>query len=98
MIRVKRMTAPVGVGVVGIGRQLQQDLRLLARLRGTNNKKESRDCFPAVAINISATTVADDQLGFVVTTLPIIGDGQFKTTRPATAMGRGTVRNRMLGN
>ena len=93
VVAVEAGPAPVVVGVVGVGRQLQQDLAVPARPAGTDGEIHRAGGLPLAPMGEGAAAVGGGQGHLVIAAAPIGADGKGVGNGPIAALGRSLFRN-----
>ena len=93
VVGVEAATAPVVVGVVGVGRELEQNFGVLSRLSGTQDEEGFGLGSAAVADDELAAPIDDAEDHLVIARSPVGWNRHLKADRPVA-----TVRAGMLGD
>ena len=86
-VGVEAESAPAIVGIVCVRRELQEDLRITARLRGPHDKEH------AIAQRLART-----RTGFIASACPRRRNLYGECARPVAAVGTGILGNRVISN
>ncbi len=95
VIGVKTRATPVVVGIVGVGRELEEDRTLLSRGGRTNHKEELCGRAPLIAVYEGAAVVLGRKRDFVVPGSPGFRDDKGVTYGPVASVARSVFWDRM---